>query len=74
LENCHKERSYFVCSFFVDLSDYNNKTITHHFEVEDLAGNKDTSSNIKARVDCKPTFKELTAYIMNSELRGGQDE
>ena len=69
LDNCKKERSYFVCSFFIDLNDYNNQTITYYFEVEDIAGNKDTTNKIKTKVNSQPIFNELAFHTM----KGGNE-
>ncbi len=67
LDNCKRERSYFVCVFFVDLGEYNNQEINYYFEVEDIAGNKDATNKIKAKVDYK-IFKELVAHTMKGGI------
>lgn len=69
LENCHKERSYFVCSFFVDLTELNNNEINYYFSIEDIAGNKAVNVKTKAKVNLQ--FDNL-ASVQN--LKGGQDE
>lgn len=73
LENCRLVKSDYLCSFFVDLHDYNNKTITYYFTLEDISGNKVTTSKMKAKINVKPTF-EKTMMFEIQELKGGNDE
>ena len=75
LENCNKIKTYWLCSFFVDLSKYHNQFIKYYFGTEDIAGNNATTSKIKAKVYSPPIFDKMLAFqIQNEELKGGEIE
>ncbi len=54
LDNCEEDRSYFICSFDIDLKEFDGEEIEYYFEVIDIAGNKDESRELKAKVDLTP--------------------